>query len=76
MASIAHAIGMKKLINSPECRARGTRGDGGGHADRLRVSYEPVFIARRDAPINGKVGLVSVVAVTNRCAEDTSAGHA
>src|SRR5271157_5946351 len=29
------------------------------HGDRLRINYDPVYIVRKDAPIKGKVGLVS-----------------
>jgi len=29
------------------------------HGDRLRVSYEPAFVVRADAPVQGKVGIVS-----------------
>jgi dihydroxyacetone kinase-like protein len=35
------------------------RGMEAAHPDRLRVSYEPKFIARADAPVRGKVALVS-----------------
>src|SRR5687767_15475708 len=29
------------------------------HGDRLRVSYEPAYVVRADAPVQGKVGLLS-----------------
>jgi dihydroxyacetone kinase-like protein len=51
---------MKKLINSPENVVREElEGIALAHADRVRVSLDPFYIARKDAPIKGKVGLVS-----------------
>ncbi len=51
---------MKKLINAPDDVVRDAlRGMELAHGDRLRVSYEPRYIVRRDAPVQGKVGLVS-----------------
>ena len=51
---------MKKLINSPESEVRdGLAGLASAHADVLRVFYDPDFIVRLDAPIRGKVGLLS-----------------
>jgi dihydroxyacetone kinase-like protein len=51
---------MKKLINSPENVVReALEGIALAHADRLRVSLDPFYIVRKDAPIKGKVGLVS-----------------
>src|SRR5215210_7938286 len=29
------------------------------HGDRLRVSYDPAFVVRADAPVRGKVGIIS-----------------
>jgi phosphoenolpyruvate---glycerone phosphotransferase subunit DhaK len=29
------------------------------HGDRLRVSYDPAFVVRADAPVQGKVGIIS-----------------
>src|ERR1700758_1331672 len=29
------------------------------HGDRLRINYEPFYVVRKDAPVRGKVGLVS-----------------
>lgn len=60
MATVAHVSVMKKLINSPQNVVREElEGMEAAHGDRLRISYEPVFIARKDSPKNGKVGLVS-----------------
>jgi phosphoenolpyruvate---glycerone phosphotransferase subunit DhaK len=60
MPEVAHVSVMKKLINSPQNVVREElEGMEAAHGDRLRVSYEPAFIARKDAPIKGKVGLVS-----------------
>lgn len=51
---------MKKLINSPQEVVReALEGMEAAHGDRLRINYEPVFIVRKDAPIKGKVGLLS-----------------
>lgn len=51
---------MKKLINSPENVVREElEGIQLAHGDRLRVCFEPFYIARKDAPAQGKVGLIS-----------------
>ena len=51
---------MKKLINDPEAVVREElEGIEAAHGDRVRVSYDPYFIVRKDAPVQGKVGLVS-----------------
>jgi dihydroxyacetone kinase-like protein len=51
---------MKKLINSPENVVREElEGIQLAHGDRVRVSFDPFYIVRKDAPIKGKVGLVS-----------------
>jgi len=52
---------MKKLINSPDAVvADALRGIEAAHGDRLRVQAEPPYlIVRKDAPVQGKVGLVS-----------------
>ena len=51
---------MKKLINSPADVVReGLEGMEVAHGDLIRVSYDPVFVVRKDAPRRGKVGLLS-----------------
>jgi dihydroxyacetone kinase-like protein len=51
---------MKKLINSPEDVVRDAlRGMEAAHGDRLRISYEPYMVVRKDAPVQGKVGIIS-----------------
>jgi dihydroxyacetone kinase-like protein len=51
---------MKKLINRPEEVVREElQGIEAAHPDLVRVNYDPNFIVRADAPIQGKVGLVS-----------------
>jgi dihydroxyacetone kinase-like protein len=51
---------MKKLINAPDqVVADALRGMQAAHGDRLRVSLDPYLIVRADAPVSGKVGLVS-----------------
>jgi dihydroxyacetone kinase-like protein len=60
MPEVAHVSVMKKLINSPQnVVLEELEGMEAAHGDRLRISYEPAYIARKDAPIKGKVGLVS-----------------
>src|SRR3954464_3113228 len=51
---------MKKLINSPDAVVQDAlRGVEAAHGDRLRVSYDPMVIVRADAPVQGKVGIIS-----------------
>jgi dihydroxyacetone kinase-like protein len=51
---------MKKLINDPAHVVRESlAGLARAHADVLRVSFDPVYVARADAPVDGKVGVVS-----------------
>jgi phosphoenolpyruvate---glycerone phosphotransferase subunit DhaK len=51
---------MKKLINDPEFVVReALEGVEAAHGDVLRVSYDPYVIVRKDAPVQGKVGIVS-----------------
>jgi phosphoenolpyruvate---glycerone phosphotransferase subunit DhaK len=51
---------MKKLINSPDdVVLDALRGMEAAHSDRLRISYDPKMVVRNDAPVQGKVGLVS-----------------
>jgi phosphoenolpyruvate---glycerone phosphotransferase subunit DhaK len=51
---------MKKLINAPDDVVReALEGMELAYGDRLRVSHDPPFIVRGDAPVPGKVGIVS-----------------
>ncbi len=51
---------MKKLINAPDrVVSDALRGLQAAHAERVRVSLDPYMVVRADAPIMGKVGLVS-----------------
>jgi phosphoenolpyruvate---glycerone phosphotransferase subunit DhaK len=51
---------VKKLINDPEAVVReALEGMEAAHGDRLRISYDPFVIVRADAPVQGKVGIVS-----------------
>lgn len=51
---------MKKLINSPQDVIReALEGMEAAHGGRIRINYDPVYIVRKDAPVKGKVGLVS-----------------
>ncbi|TFB49473.1 dihydroxyacetone kinase subunit DhaK [Cryobacterium tagatosivorans] len=51
---------MKKLINDPKNVVHeAVAGFGAAHPDLVRVSHDPNFIVRKDAPVAGKVGIVS-----------------
>jgi dihydroxyacetone kinase-like protein len=51
---------MKKLINKPDDVVReALRGVEAAHADLVKVHYDPHYVVRADAPVAGKVGLVS-----------------
>jgi phosphoenolpyruvate---glycerone phosphotransferase subunit DhaK len=51
---------MKKLINAPDdVVTDALRGMEAAHGDRLRISYDPYLVVRADAPVQGKVGLIS-----------------
>src|SRR5690554_7817067 len=51
---------MKKLINRPDDVVREElQGIEKAHPDLVKVHYDPHFIVRADAPIQGKVGIVS-----------------
>jgi phosphoenolpyruvate---glycerone phosphotransferase subunit DhaK len=51
---------MKKLINDPDTVVRESlEGIAAAHSDRVRVNFDPAYIVRADAPVQGKVGLVS-----------------
>lgn len=51
---------MKKLINDPQDVVKeAVQGMALAHADLLRVEEDPMFIVRLEAPVEGKVGLVS-----------------
>ncbi|MFJ5697350.1 dihydroxyacetone kinase subunit DhaK [Arthrobacter sp. NPDC093139] len=51
---------MKKLINDPRAVVdESVEGFGLAHADLVTVHPDPKYVTRRDAPVAGKVGLVS-----------------
>lgn len=51
---------MKKLINKPENVVKESLvGLQHAHADLLKVNLEPAYIVRKQAPVEGKVGIVS-----------------
>src|SRR5436190_7745942 len=51
---------MKKLINAPDAVVSDSlRGMEAAHPDLVRVNYEPAFVVRADAPVSGKVGIIS-----------------
>lgn len=51
---------MKKLINAPETEVQDAlMGMAAAHPDLIRVERNPAFIVRADAPVQGKVGVLS-----------------
>jgi len=51
---------MKKLINKPDdVVTEALQGIAAAHAELVNVHFNPNFIVRADAPVQGKVGLVS-----------------
>jgi dihydroxyacetone kinase-like protein len=51
---------MKKLINEPDAVVReALEGIEAAHSDLVRVVYEPAMIVRADAPVQGKVGIIT-----------------
>ncbi|MFS8096089.1 dihydroxyacetone kinase subunit DhaK [Lentzea alba] len=51
---------MKKIINDPETVVQDAlRGMQAAHPDLLRVQYDPAVVVRADAPVQGKVALIS-----------------
>ena len=51
---------MKKLINDPEAVVReALEGMEAAHQGAIRVQYDPYVVVRADAPVSGKVGIIS-----------------
>ena len=51
---------MKKLINHPEQVVQeALQGMAQAHADMVRVHYDPNYIVRADAPVQGKAAVIS-----------------
>lgn len=51
---------MKKLINQPDdVVAESLSGFAAAHPDLIRVHTDPLFVVRADAPVAGKVGVMS-----------------
>ena len=51
---------MKKLINAPEDVLRDAlEGTAAAHGDRVRVNLDPPYVVRADAPVQGKVAIIS-----------------
>jgi phosphoenolpyruvate---glycerone phosphotransferase subunit DhaK len=51
---------VKKLINQPDDVVKEElQGIAAAHADLVKVHYDPNYIVRADAPVQGKVGIVS-----------------
>ena len=51
---------MKKFVNAPEDVVKESlAGLAAAHADLLRVDFEKQIVVRKDAPVAGKVGLIS-----------------
>src|SRR3954463_13746840 len=54
------AASMKKLINSPDRVLQDAlEGTAAAHGDRVRVTLDPPVIVRNDAPVQGKVAIIS-----------------
>src|SRR3954468_13663633 len=54
------AASMKKLINSPDAVLQDSlAGLAAAHGDRVRVTFDPPVIAPNDAPVQGKVAIIS-----------------
>src|SRR5919112_6037649 len=54
------AASMKKLINSPDTVLQDQlAGIAAAHGDRVRVIFDPPVIVRNDAPVQGKVAIIS-----------------
>ncbi|PRX49248.1 dihydroxyacetone kinase DhaK subunit [Prauserella shujinwangii] len=51
---------MKKIINDPETVVTDSlRGLAAAHSDLLRVEYDPAVVVRADAPVRGRVAVIS-----------------
>jgi dihydroxyacetone kinase-like protein len=51
---------MKKLINQPDAVVSDAlHGMEAAHPDLLRVNYDPPYVIRADAPVSGKVAIIS-----------------
>ena len=51
---------MKKLINDPaDVVAQSLAGFAAAHGDIVRVNHDPAYVVRADAPVTGKVGILS-----------------
>jgi dihydroxyacetone kinase-like protein len=51
---------MKKLVNDPrDVVAESVEGFGRAYRELVRVNTDPLYVCRSDAPVDGKVGLVS-----------------
>jgi len=51
---------VKKIINDPKRVVdESVAGFAVAHADLVRVETDPIYVVRADAPVSGKVGLVS-----------------
>jgi dihydroxyacetone kinase-like protein len=51
---------MKKLINDPaDVVAQSLAGFAAAHGDIVRVNHDPAYVVRADAPVRGKVGILS-----------------
>jgi dihydroxyacetone kinase-like protein len=51
---------MKKLINDPlNVMRESLAGFAEAHSDILKISFDPVYVVRNDAPVRGKVGIIS-----------------
>ena len=52
---------MKKLINAvPDVVKEQLEGMAAAHPDLIKVHYEPDYVYRADAPVAGKVAIISL----------------
>jgi dihydroxyacetone kinase-like protein len=59
-ATVGEQIKMKKLMNAVEnILIESLEGFAAAHADLVRLSHDPTFVARAAAPVQGKVALIS-----------------
>lgn len=51
---------MKKLINQPkDVVSESLQGMAAAHKDLIKVNFDPIFVYRSDAPVEGKVAVIS-----------------
>ncbi len=57
---MAIAVSVKKFLNNPEDVVKESlQGVGAAHADLVSIDLENKLVLRKDAPVSGKVALIS-----------------